>query len=47
MLARKIVKQEPAKARSTIVTTHHAVLEVTPSATTTDVAIPADFKEKK
>jgi hypothetical protein len=47
MLARKIVKQEPPKARSTIVTTHHEVLEVTPSAAATDVAVPADFKEKK
>jgi hypothetical protein len=47
MLARKIVKQEPPKPRSTIVTTHHEVLEVTPSAAATDVAIPADFKEKK
>ena len=47
MLARKIVKQEAPKARSTIVTTHHELLEVTPSAAATDVAIPADFKEKK
>jgi hypothetical protein len=47
MLARKIAKQEPPKARSTIVTTHHEVLEVTPSAAATDVAVPADFKEKK
>jgi hypothetical protein len=47
MLARKIVKQEPPKARSTIMTTHHEVLEVTPSAAATDVAVPADFKEKK
>jgi hypothetical protein len=47
MLARKIVKQEPPKARSTIMTTHHEVLEVTPSAAATDVAVPADFKEKR
>ena len=47
MLARKIVKQDAPKARSTIVTTHHEVLEVTPSAAAADVAVPADFKEKK
>jgi hypothetical protein len=47
LLAKKIIKQEPPKARSTIVTTHHEVLEVTPSAAAADVAIPADFKEKK
>jgi hypothetical protein len=47
MLGRKIFKQEPAKQRSTFMTSHHEVLEVTPSATPTDVAIPADFKEKK
>ena len=33
MLAKKIIKQEPPKARSTIMTSHHEVLEVTPSAT--------------
>ena len=47
LLAKKIMKQEPPKARSTIVTTHHEVLEVSTSAAATDVAIPADFKEKK
>jgi hypothetical protein len=47
MLAKKIIKQEPPKARSTIVTMHHEVLEVTPSAAAADVAVPADFKEKK
>lgn len=47
MLARKIVKQDAPKQRSTFMTTHHEVLEVTPSATATDVAVPADFKEKK
>jgi hypothetical protein len=47
LLAKKIIKQEPPKARSTIMTTHHEVFEVTPSAAPTDVAIPADFKEKK
>jgi hypothetical protein len=47
MLAKKIMKQEPPKARSTIVTTHHEVLEVSTSVTAADLAIPADFKEKK
>jgi hypothetical protein len=47
MLAKKIMKQEPPKARSTVVTTHHEVLEVSTSVTAADVAIPADFKEKK
>jgi hypothetical protein len=47
MLARKIAKQEPAKQRSTFMTTHHELLEVSPSAAAADVAIPADFKEKK
>ena len=47
MLGRKLMKQDAPKQRSTIVTTHHEVLEVTPSAAAPDVAIPADFKEKK
>lgn len=47
MLARKIVKQDAPKARATVVTTHHEVLEVTTSVAATDIAIPADFKEKK
>ena len=47
MLAKKIMKQEPPKARSTVVTTHHEVLEVSTSVTPADLAIPADFKEKK
>ena len=47
MLGRKLMKQEPTKQRSTIMTSHHEVLEVTPSAGAPDVAIPAEFKEKK
>jgi hypothetical protein len=47
MLAKKIIKQEAPKARTTIATTHHEVLEITASAAAADVAIPADFKEKK
>jgi hypothetical protein len=47
MLAKKIMKQEPPKARSTVMTTHHEVLEVATSVAASDLAIPADFKEKK
>jgi hypothetical protein len=47
MLAKKIMKTEPPKGRSTVVTTHHEVLEVSASVAAADLAIPADFKEKK
>ena len=48
MLARRMMKnREQPKARATIFTTHHEVLELTPSAAAADVAIPPDFKEKK
>lgn len=47
MLAKKIMKTEPPKARSTIVTTRLEVLEVSTSVTAADLAIPADYKEKK
>jgi hypothetical protein len=47
MLAKKIMKVEPPKERTTIVTTRHEVLEVSTNATAADLAIPADFKEKK
>jgi hypothetical protein len=48
MLARKMIKQpDPSKARSTIVTTNHEVIEVSPSVAPADLAIPADYKEKK
>jgi len=47
MLARKIVKKEEPKARATIVTSHHEVLEVSTTVMPADLAIPADFKEKK
>jgi hypothetical protein len=47
MLAKKIMKTEPPKARSTIVTTRHEVLEVSTSVAAADLAIPADYKEKK
>jgi hypothetical protein len=47
MLARKMLKTEPAKARATVVTTRYEVLEVSTSVVPTDLAIPADYKEKK
>jgi hypothetical protein len=47
MLAKKIIKKEEPKARATIFTMHHEVLEVSTSVAPADVAIPADFKEKK
>jgi len=47
MLAKKIMKTEPPKARATIVTTHHEVLEVSTTVAPADLAIPADYKEKK
>jgi hypothetical protein len=47
LLAKKIIKKEEPKARATIFTTHHEVLEVSTSVTPADLAIPADFKEKK
>ena len=39
-------KDAPAQ-RSTIFTTHHEVLEIATSVAPTDLAVPADFKEKK
>ncbi len=47
LLAKKIMKQEPPKARSVIVTSHHQVLEVATTVAATDLAIPAEYKEKK
>jgi hypothetical protein len=47
LLAKKIIKKEEPKARSTIFTTHHEVLEVSTSVSPADLAIPADFKDKK
>src|SRR5688500_6595142 len=47
LLAKKIMKSDPPKARSTIFTTRHEILEVATSVDATDLAIPADFKEKK
>jgi hypothetical protein len=47
MLARKMMKKEDPKARATIFTLHHEVLEIATSVAAPDVAIPPDFKEKK
>jgi hypothetical protein len=47
LLAKKIIKKEEPKARATIFTTHHEVLEVSTSVAPADLAVPADFKEKK
>jgi len=47
MLARKMMKKEEPKARATIFTLHNEVVEVSTSVAPSDLAIPADFKEKK
>jgi hypothetical protein len=47
MLGRKLMKKDAPKQRSLIMTTHHQVLEVGKSVDATDLAVPADFKEKK
>jgi hypothetical protein len=48
MLARKMMKKDgDAKARSTIFTINHEVLEVTTSVSAADLAVPPDYKEKK
>ena len=47
LLAKKVMKQEPPKQRSTVMTSNVLTLEVATSVDTADVAIPADFKEKK
>ena len=47
MLRKKILKQEEPKARSTIFTSHHEILEISTSVDPADTAIPPDYKEKK
>ena len=47
MLARKIKKPEPPKARTTIFTTQHEFQDVATSVDAASVSIPAGFKEKK
>jgi hypothetical protein len=47
MLARKMMKKEDPKQRVTIFTTNHQYLEVSKTVAPADLAIPADYKEKK
>jgi hypothetical protein len=47
MLARKMAKKDEPKARSTIVTLHNEFLELSKNVDANDIAVPADFKEKK
>jgi hypothetical protein len=47
LLAKKIIKKEEPKQRSTIMTLHHEILEIATTVAATDLAVPADFKEKK
>lgn len=47
MLAKRVMKKEPAKARSLVMTSHTQVLEVGKSVDAADLAVPPDFKEKK
>ena len=47
MLARKMAKKEPPKPRSTVFTLQHTFQEVGTSVGTTDLDIPAGFKEKR
>lgn len=47
MLAKKLMKKDPPKERTTVMTMNHQVLEVATSVAAADLAVPADFKEKK
>lgn len=47
MMMKKMVKKEEPKQRSTVMTTRHEILQVATSVDASDLAIPADFKEKK
>ena len=47
MLAKKLMKKEDPKERATIFTSRHEVLEVSTAVAAADLAIPADYKEKK
>ena len=47
MLARKMMKKNEDKPRSTIMTLNNEVLEIATSVAASDLAVPADFKEKK
>lgn len=47
MLARKVMKKDAPKPRSLMLTSNHEIQEVATAVGPQDVAIPADFKEKK
>ena len=47
MLAKKMMKRDEPKARSTVFTTHHEYLSIDKAVDANDLAIPSDFKEKK
>lgn len=47
LLAKKIIKKEEPKQRATVMTLHHEILEIATSVAAADLAVPADFKEKK
>ena len=47
MLAKKMMKRDEPKARSTVFTTHHEYLSIDKTVDASDLAIPPDFKEKK
>ncbi|HEX6464205.1 MAG TPA: hypothetical protein VFZ98_07130 [Vicinamibacterales bacterium] len=47
MMMKKMMKKEEPKQRATVMTTRHEILEVSTSVDASDVAVPADFKEKK
>lgn len=47
MLGRKLMKKGDPKPRTAVFTAQHEFQEIATTATATDVAIPADFKEKK
>lgn len=47
MLAKKMMKRDEPKARATVFTTHHEYLSIDKAVDANDLAIPADFKEKK
>jgi hypothetical protein len=47
MLGRKLMKKDAPKPRSTVFTTNHLFVDIAKSVDAADLAIPADFKEKK
>jgi hypothetical protein len=46
MFAKKLMKRDAPKARSTVFTTHHEYLSIDKAVDANDLAIPAGFKEK-